>query len=438
MSVQTLAIIALMGSFFLMILLRFPIAYAVGLSSVLCLLVQGSSLSDVCRLMVKGISSFSLMAVPFFITMGVLMGSGGISDKLIALANACVGWMRGGLAMVNVVASYFFGGISGSASADTASIGSIMIPMMVDQGYDADFSTAVTITSSCEGLLVPPSHNMVIYATTAGGISVGSLFLAGYLPGALLAISLMVGSYIISVKRNYPKGDRFSIRNFFRQLGTSGWALAAVIIVVIGVVAGVFTATESAAIAVIYSLFVSVFVYKGLDWKGVWRELGSCVDTLGIVLILIATSAVFGNCLTMLHVPDMAAQAIVSITDNRIVLILLLNLILLVLGCIMDMAPIILIATPILLPIATQYCGLDPVQFGIIVVLNCGIGLLTPPVGAVLFIGSAVAKLPMEKVVKATLPFYLCMIITLLLISFLPDISLILPKVFGGYVPVFG
>lgn len=438
MSVQTLAIIALMGSFFLMILLRFPIAYAVGLSSVLCLLVQGSSLSDVCRLMVKGISSFSLMAVPFFITMGVLMGSGGISDKLIALANACVGWMRGGLAMVNVVASYFFGGISGSASADTASIGTIMIPMMVDQGYDADFSTAVTITSSCEGLLVPPSHNMVIYATTAGGISVGSLFLAGYLPGALLAISLMVGSYIISVKRNYPKGDRFSIRNFFRQLGTSGWALAAVIIVVIGVVAGVFTATESAAIAVIYSLFVSVFVYKGLDWKGVWRELGSCVDTLGIVLILIATSAVFGNCLTMLHVPDMAAQAIVSITDNRIVLILLLNLILLVLGCIMDMAPIILIATPILLPIATQYCGLDPVQFGIIVVLNCGIGLLTPPVGAVLFIGSAVAKLPMEKVVKATLPFYLCMIITLLLISFLPDISLILPKVFGGYVPVFG
>ena len=386
--------------------------------------------------MVKGISSFSLMAVPFFITMGVLMGSGGISEKLIALANACVGWMRGGLAMVNVVASYFFGGISGSAAADTASIGSIMIPMMVDEGYDADFSTAVTITSSCEGLLVPPSHNMVIYATTAGGLSVGSLFLAGYLPGALLALSLMVGSYIISVKRNYPKGDKFNLRNFFRQLAVSGWALAAVIIVVIGVVAGYFTATESAAIAVIYSLIVSVFIYRGLDWKGVWRELGSCVDTLGIVLILIATSAVFGNCLTMLHVPELAANAIVGLTDNRVILILLLNLILLILGCIMDMAPIILIATPILLPIATQYCGLDPVQFGIIVVLNCGIGLLTPPVGAVLFIGSGVAKLPMEKVVKGTLPFYLCMIVTLLLISFIPDISLILPKVFGGYIPV--
>lgn len=438
MDVNTVAIIVLLGSFAAMILLRFPIAYAVGLSSVFCLLSMGNSLNAVCRLMVKGISSFSLMAVPFFITMGVLMGKGGISDKLIALANACVGWMRGGLAMVNIVASYFFGGISGSASADTASIGSIMIPMMVDQGYDADFSTAVTITSSCEGLLVPPSHNMVIYATTAGGISVGSLFLAGYLPGALLALSLMIGSYIISVKRNYPKGERFHIGNFIRQLGVSIWALLAIVIVVIGVVAGWFTATESAAIAVIYSLIVSVFVYKGVDWKGVWKALDECVGTLAIVLILIATSAVFGDCLTKLHVPDLAAQAIVSLTDNRIILIILLNVILLVLGMIMDMAPIILIATPILLPVATQYCGLDPIQFGIMVVLNCGIGLLTPPVGAVLFIGSAVAKRPMEKVVKATLPFYLCMIITLLLVSFWPDVSLIVPKLFGGYIPQLG
>ncbi len=436
MDTQTLAIIVLLGSFIIMILLRFPIAYAVGLSSVLCLLTMGNSLNAICRLMVKGISSFPLMAVPFFITMGVLMGKGGISDKLIALANACVGWMRGGLAMVNIVASYFFGGISGSASADTASIGSIMIPMMVDQGYDADFSTAVTITSSCEGLLVPPSHNMVIYATTAGGISVGSLFLAGYLPGALLALSLMIGSYIISVKRNYPKGEPFHIVNFFKQLGVSIWALLAIVIVVVGVVGGAFTATESAAIAVLYSLIVSVFVYKGVDWKGVWKALDECVNTLAIVMILIATSAVFGDCLTKLHVPDLAAQAIVGVTDNKIILILLLNVILLVLGMIMDMAPIILIATPILLPVATQFCGLDPIQFGIMVVLNCGIGLLTPPVGAVLFIGSAVAKRPMEKVVKATLPFYLCMIITLLLVSYWQDVSLIIPKLLGGYEPM--
>ena len=435
MDPNTLAIIVLLGSFALMIFLRFPIAYAVGLSSVLCLLTMGNSLNAICRLMVKGISSFPLMAVPFFITMGVLMGKGGISDKLIALANACVGWMRGGLAMVNIVASYFFGGISGSAAADTASIGSIMIPMMVDQGYDADFSTAVTITSSCEGLLVPPSHNMVIYATTAGGISVGSLFLAGYLPGALLAGSLMVGSYIISVKRNYPKGEPFHIVNFFKQLWISIWALLAIVIVVVGVVTGKFTATESAAVAVLYSLVVSVFIYRGVNWKGVWKALDECVNTLAIVMILIATSAVFGDCLTKLHVPDLAAQAIVGITDNKIILILLLNVILLVLGMIMDMAPIILIATPILLPVATQFCGLDPIQFGIMVVLNCGIGLLTPPVGAVLFIGSAVAKRPMEKVVKATLPFYVCMVITLLLVSYWQDVSLIIPKVFGDYEP---
>ena len=437
MDTQSLAILVLLGSFAAMILLRFPIAYAVGLSSVFCLLVQGNSLVAVPRLLVKGISSFSLMAVPFFITMGVLMGSGGISEKLIALANACVGWMRGGLAMVNIVASYFFGGISGSASADTASLGSMLIPMMVDEGYDADFSTAVTITSSCEGLLVPPSHNMVIYATTAGGISVGSLFLAGYLPAGVLAVSLMVGSYIISVKRNYPKGQPFNLKALIKQLATSFWALAAILIVVVGVVGGMFTATESAAIAVIYSLIVSVFVYKGLNWKGVWKVLDNCVETLSIVLILIATSSLFGDCLTKLHVPDLAAQAITGISSNRIVIALLLNLILLVLGCIMDMAPIILIATPILLPIA-QSIGIDPIQFGIIVVLNCGIGLLTPPVGAVLFIGSAVGKTPMEKVVKATLPFYLCMIITLLLITFIPDISLLLPKLLGGYVPVIG
>lgn len=301
---------------------------------------------------------------------------------------------------------------------------------MVDQGYDDDFSTAVTITSSCEGLLVPPSHNMVIYATSAGGISVGALFLAGYLPGALLALSLMVGSYIISKKRNYPKGAKFSIKNFIKQLSVSIWALAAIIIVVVGVVGGVFTATESAAIAVIYSLIVSVFIYRGLDWKGVWNVLEDCINTLSIVMILISTSAVFGNCLTRLHVPVMAAEAITGLSSNPYVIALLLNLILLFLGCIMDMAPIILIATPILLPIATSI-GINPIQFGIMVILNCGIGLLTPPVGAVLFIGSAVGKVQMERVVKATLPFYLCMIITLLLITFIPEISLLLPTLFG-------
>ncbi|MBR5361450.1 MAG: TRAP transporter large permease, partial [Lachnospiraceae bacterium] len=364
MAVNTTAIVILLVSFLVMIMLRFQIAYAVALSSIFCLLYQGLPLTTVCQHMVKGINSFSLMAVPFFITMGCIMGTGGISEKLIALANSCVGWMTGGMAMVNIVASYFFGGISGSAAADTASLGSILIPMMVEQGYDDDFSTAVTITSSCEGLLVPPSHNMVIYAMSAGGVSVGSLFLAGYIPGALLALSLMVGSYIISKKRHYPKGDKFEFIKFLKQFVTSFWALAAVVIVVFGVVGGLFTATESAAIAVIYSLIVSLFIYRGIDLKGLWKTLEQCIDTLSIVLILIATSSVFGYCLTTLHVPDLAANAIIGLTRNPVLIALLLNLILLVLGCIMDMAPIILIATPILLPIA-QSIGINPIQFGI-------------------------------------------------------------------------
>ncbi len=430
MTYNTAAIALLLVSFLVMVFLRFPIAYAVAISSILCLAYQGLPLATLCQQMVKGISSFSLMAVPFFITMGVLMGSGGISEKLLNLADACVGWMTGGLAMVNIVASYFFGGISGSAAADTASLGSLEIPMMVDRGYDKDFSTAVTISSSVEGMLVPPSHNMVIYATTAGGISVGALFLAGYLPGAVLAFSLMVGSYIISKKRHYPKGDKFSLKHLLHELGTSIWALSAILIVVVGVVAGVFTATESAAIAVIYSLLVSIYIYRGLKWKDVWGELTKCVDTLSIVLILIATSNVFGYCLTMLHVPELAAKAITGVSRNPYVIALLLNLILLVLGMIMDMAPIILISTPILLPIATSI-GIDPIQYGIMLVLNCGIGLLTPPVGAVLFIGSAIAEMPMEKVVKAQIPFYLMMLVALMLITFVPEIALLIPRALG-------
>lgn len=429
MSSQALGILILLGTFLVMIFLRFPIAYAVGLASLFCIIQQGLNPAVITQQMVNGISSFSLMAVPFFITMGVIMGTGGISEKLIDLANSLVGWMRGGMAMVNIVASLFFGGISGSASADTASLGSILIPMMVDQGYDADFSTAVTITSSCEGLLVPPSHNMVIYAMAAGGVSVGSLFMAGYVPGVLLAVSLMIGSYIISKKRNYPKGEKFDLGVFLKQLVKSVWALAAIIIVIVGVVAGIFTATESAAIAVIYSLIVSVFIYKGVTIKGLWKILDQCVDTLAIVLILIATSSAFGFCLTRLHVPDLAAQAIIGITDNKIILALLLDLIILVLGCIMDMSPIILIATPILLPIA-QEIGINEIQFGMMMILNCGIGLLTPPVGAVLFIGSAVGKTKMEQVVKATLPFYGCMLIVLLLITFIPQLSTFLPNLF--------
>lgn len=430
MDANSIAILILIGGFLLLVALRIPIPYAVGIATCLTLLYLGKPLTTICQQMVKGMWSFSLMAVPFFITMGVLMGFGGISEKLLNLADACVGWMTGGLAMVNIVASYFFGGISGSAAADTASLGSLEIPLMVNRGYDVDFSTAVTISSSVEGMLVPPSHNMVIYATTAGGISVGSLFLAGYIPGAVLAVSLMVLSYVLSKKRHYPKGDKFSLKRLIKELGSSIWALSSILIVVVGVVAGIFTATESAAIATIYSLLVSVFIYKGINIKQVWTVLGNCIDTLSIVLILIAISNAFGYCLTLLHVPQLAAEAIMGITSNKIILAIMLNIILLILGMIMDMAPIILISTPILLPIAVSI-GIHPVQYGIMLVLNCGIGLLTPPVGAVLFIGSAIAKRPIEKIVKEMVPFYIFMIIALLAVTFVPDVSLILPKLAG-------
>ena len=364
---NNIAVMILLVTFFVLILLRVNIAFAVGIASCLCLMYLRIPLSNVCQQMVKGLNSFSLMAVPFFITMGGLMGGGGISERLIKLADSMVGWMRGGAAMVNILASLFFGGISGSASADTASLGNIEIPMMVNMGYDADFSTAVTITSSVEGLLIPPSHNMVIYATAAGGLSVGALFMAGYIPGVMLALSLMIGSYIISVKRHYPKGEPFKFSRFLTCMKSSIWALLSVMIVVVGVVFGVFTATESAAIAVIYSLLVGMFVYREMSLKEVWKVLGECIDTLSIVLILCGTSSIFGYCLTYLHVPDLAANAIIGCSHNPVVIALLINLILLVLGCVMDMAPIILIATPILLPVATSI-GINPIQFGIIMV----------------------------------------------------------------------
>lgn len=428
---NNIAVMILLVTFFVLILLRVNIAFAVGIASCLCLMYLRIPLSNVCQQMVKGLNSFSLMAVPFFITMGGLMGGGGISERLIKLADSMVGWMRGGAAMVNILASLFFGGISGSASADTASLGNIEIPMMVNMGYDADFSTAVTITSSVEGLLIPPSHNMVIYATAAGGLSVGALFMAGYIPGVMLALSLMIGSYIISVKRHYPKGEPFKFSRFLTCMKSSIWALLSVMIVVVGVVFGVFTATESAAIAVIYSLLVGMFVYREMSLKEVWKVLGECIDTLSIVLILCGTSSIFGYCLTYLHVPDLAANAIIGCSHNPVVIALLINLILLVLGCVMDMAPIILIATPILLPVATSI-GINPIQFGIIMVLNCGIGLLTPPIGTCLFISSAISHLPIEKIAKATLPFYLCMVVVLMLLTFVPAFTLLLPNLFYG------
>lgn len=414
-----------------MLLCRVPIAFAIGISSVITTLYLGMPLQQIAQLMVKGVNVFTLMAVPFFIIAGELMGAGGISKRLINLSDALVGWFRGGLAMVNIVASLFFGGISGSSTADTASLGTILIPMMKEQGYDEEFATNVTMCSSVQGLLIPPSHNMVMYAMVAGGVSVGRLFMAGIVPGFVLALALAVYSYWCSIKRKYPKGAPFSVKNVLTTLADSIWGLITVLIVVVGVVSGIFTATESAAIAVVWAAIVGAFVYKELTLKKIWALLERSLGTLAIVMILISTSQVFGWLLTYLKMPELVANAIFSITDNPIAVMLILNLVMLILGTIMDMSAIILVATPILLPIATSV-GIDPVHFGVIMVLNLGIGLITPPVGGTLFVGSAVSGVPIERLTKTLLPFFAVMLVALLIVTFCPDFVMLLPNLIYG------
>lgn len=431
MDTTTIATLILVGSFFVMLLCRVPIAFAIGISSVITTLYLGMPLQQIAQLMVKGVNVFTLMAVPFFIIAGELMGAGGISKRLINLSDALVGWFRGGLAMVNIVASLFFGGISGSSTADTASLGTILIPMMKEQGYDEEFATNVTMCSSVQGLLIPPSHNMVMYAMVAGGVSVGRLFMAGIVPGFVLALALAVYSYWCSIKRKYPKGAPFSVKNVLTTLADSIWGLITVLIVVVGVVSGIFTATESAAIAVVWAAIVGAFVYKELTLKKIWALLERSLGTLAIVMILISTSQVFGWLLTYLKMPELVANAIFSVTDNPIAVMLILNVVMLILGTIMDMSAIILVATPILLPIATSV-GIDPVHFGVIMVLNLGIGLITPPVGGTLFVGSAVSGVPIERLTKTLLPFFAVMLVALLIVTFCPDFVMWLPNLIYG------
>lgn len=430
----TVATAMLIIMFFGFIFLRMPIAYAIGVASVITMMYLQLPLMQVVQLMVKGVFSFSLMAVPFFIVSGEIMGKGGISDKLIELSDALVGWIRGGLAMVNIVASLFFGGISGSSAADTASLGTILIPMMVKQGYDDDFSTDVTMASSVEGILIPPSHNMVIYSTVAGSVSVGRLFLAGFAPGVCLGIVLMIYSYYVSVKRNYPKGTPFNVKHLLKTAGSAVWGMFTVMIVVVGVVAGIFTATESAAIAVDWSLIVSFFIYRKMNFKDFWQVLENALNTLAIVLILISTSSAFGWLLTYLKVPAMISGAILGFTTNKYLILIMMNILMLIFGTMMDMSVIILVLTPILLPIATQI-GIDPVHFGVIMITNLGIGLVTPPVGSTLFIGAAISKIPLERLSKSMLPFYVCMLVVLIIVTYIPAFCMTLPNLI---MPVMG
>lgn len=427
---QTTAIILLLSIFFVLIFLGGHISYSMMAASAVTILYLGLSPTQVINTLVDGVDGFTFLAIPFFILAGDIMAQGGISDRLIMLANALVGWMRGGLAMVNIVASLFFGGISGSATADTASLGAILVPMMRKQGYDDEFSAAVTMTSSVQGMLIPPSHNMIIYAMAAGGLSVSALFMAGIVPGILLGVALMVFSFYLSVKRNYPKGTPFSLRTLAKALSKSIWGLGTVLIVVVGVVGGIFTATESAAIACLYALVVSMLVYREMSWKQLFTVLKSSIKTLSTVLILIAASGPFGFCITYLQIPSLVVNGLLGLTDSKFILLLLINLVILLLGMIMGMASIIVIVTPIILPVLLSI-GVSPVQFGVMLILNCGIGLITPPVGGVLFIGSGLTGKSIEQLTKHTFPFLVVMLIVLLMITYFPPLSLALPQALG-------
>ena len=424
---NTQAILLLLGCFATLIFGGIHIAYAMIGSAILTILFLKISLIVVVTTLIDGINGFTFLAIPFFVLAGEIMAQGGISDRLIRLSNALVGWMRGGLAMVNIVASVFFGGISGSATADTASLGSILIPMMKKNGYDGEFSTAVTMASSIEGLLIPPSHNMIIYAMAAGGLSIGKLFLGGLVPGLFLALALMIFSFFVSIKRNYPKGDPFSIKNVIIALKDSIWGLLTVLIVVFGVISGFFTATESAAIATLWAFFVTFFVYKEIRFQAFGGILKNALKVLANILILIAAAGTFGFVVAYLQIPTFISQAILGLTTSKIAILLLVNLVLLMLGMIMGMASIIVIMTPILLPIVVQL-GVDPIQFGAIMILNCGIGLITPPVGGVLFVGSGISGVKIERLTKEMLPFYLVMILVLMVITFVPQVTMFIPN----------
>lgn len=427
--VDTQGILILLGLFLGLMAIRVSIAFSMGIASLLTAWYLNIPALMIFQRMVNGLNSFTFLAVPFFVVAGQIMSEGGISDRLIALSNVIIGKIRGGLAMVNVLTSMFFGGISGSSVADVSSIGAFLIPMMKEKGYDKDFSVAVTVTSSVQGVIIPPSQNVIYYSLAAGGVSVGKLFLGGYIPGVILGLGVMLVAYIISIIRNYPKERSYTIREAIPIIADSFIGLFTFVIIMGGIILGIFTATESAAIAIVYSLLVTVFIYKTIGVSGILRVLRNSIRTLSVIVAIIGTSSAFGFLLAYLRVPKLVTDLLLGISDSTIVIILMLNIVMIILGMLMDMGILILLLTPILLPVATQV-GLDPVHFGIIMMLNLGIGLCTPPVGTSLFVGCAIADLKIEDSIKMLLPFYGVMVAVLIPIIAVPDIVLFLPNLF--------
>ncbi|HEC01469.1 MAG TPA: TRAP transporter large permease [Sphingomonadales bacterium] len=376
--------------------------------------------------MVNGLNSFTFLAIPFFILAGQLMGEGGISDRLVRFADTLVGRMRGGLAQANIVSSTMFGGISGSSVADIASIGTFLIPSMVRRGYRPGYAVSVTITSSVQGVLIPPSQNMIYYALAAGGIPLEKLFLAGYIPGIILGGSLMLLCWFLAVRQGHPKGESYGFRESIKVGFEASIGLFTVVIIIGGILLGIFTATESAAVATVYAVIVTHYIYRTMPLKKIVTVLKQSLETLATVIAIIMTSSAFAFLLSYLEIPEALANMIFSLSSSPIVAMLAINLLLLVLGMLMDMGVLILLLTPILLPIALKI-GVDPVHFGIIMMVNLGIGLCTPPVGTSLLVGCSIGKVSVERTVRELVPFYLVMLVLLMVITFLPDLSLFLP-----------
>lgn len=420
------AVFLLLAVFFFLIIIGVQIGISVLISSFITCAYLEIPLQTMAMQVIKGLNVYTLMAVPLFILAGEVMTRGGITNRLVELSNALVGWIRGSLAQVNIVASLFFGSISGSSAADTASVGAMMIPLMEKDGYDTDFSTCVTMASSVEGMLIPPSHNMILFALAAGGVSVGRVFMAGVVPGFVLAGVLAIYSYIISVKRNYPKGERFNIKNALSSLFKALPGLCTVLIVVVGVLGGLFTATEAAA-AVVYAFIVGIFFYKEITVRDIPNILATALKTTCMIMFLIGSSSCFSWLVSYLNIASIFTGWLTGITSNPVIILLLINVFLLLCGMVMDMSAIILIVTPILLPI-TQSIGMDSAHFCALLILNLGIGVITPPVGNTLFIGSAISGRSLGQLSKAMIPFYVMMLIALMVVTFVPAVSTFLPN----------
>jgi tripartite ATP-independent transporter DctM subunit len=409
-----------------------PVAYALGIASILAALWVGIPLEAVMLKVSGGMSGFSLLAIPFFILAGAIMAVGGMAERLVNLAKVFVGFIRGGMALVNILASTMFGCISGSSVADTAAVGSVMIPQMIKNGYPRLFAVNVTISGSLQPLLVPPSHNMIIYSIAAGGtISVAHLFMGGIIPALLLGLSLIILVLIIAHRQNFPKGEVVPLRQALKIALDAVWGMVTIAIILGGILSGIFTPTEAGAVAVVYAFFVTMFVYRDVKWSELPKLVARVVRTVGMVMIMIGFSISFGYMMAIMRVPAIATQFFVDISSDKYMFLLWVNILLLLLGTFMDLAPMLLICTPIFLPVIKAF-GIDPVHFGIIMILNLGIGLLTPPVGPTMVVGCAIGKVSMEAVSRSILIFYVPMVIVLLLVTYIPALTLWLPSVVLG------